>query len=294
MIEQHEPSFRLRTPTLVLWRAPGVLQLGIDAEAVILRDVPELLAEAVTLLHSAMTARELAARLPGLEPGWTRWLCAHLSSVGLLSIESTAPTTSVAVWGESILAEGISRALSRVAVPNRRLPPSALADSSDPHCLVVVAAPTAEPDRVAVNRLQTARRSHLVVRLYPAQAVVGPLVSAAAPGCLHCEDLDSARSDPAWATLLSQLCRLQVTPDPGLLAWAVATTVNQVRAWRSGAAAELHNRCLAVASSDFRQHSRDWPAHPDCPCSRTSDQYCSSGLPASLSQRHRPHWAGEH
>lgn len=254
---------------MALWRAPGVLQLGVDAGAVVLHEVPELLADAVALLHSPITATELTTRIPGLEPGWTRWLCAHLSSAGLLSDGSETPTTSVAVWGESIGAQSILRALRQAQVPCRRLPGATLADSSDPDCLVIVAAATAEPDRVVLSRLQAARRTHLVVRLYPSQAVVGPLVSAAEPGCLHCEDLDAAQHDPAWASLLSQLCQLHVSPDPGLLAWSVATTVNQVRQWRTGAAPELQNRCLAVSTTDYRQHSRDWPSRPDCPCSHS-------------------------
>lgn len=271
MSQQTEPSFRLSTPTEVLWRAPGVLQLGVDAQAVVLRDVPEILAEVLNLLHSWRTPSELASHFPGLEPRWTRWLCAHLSSAGLVMTAPQTATTSVAVWGEGVVAESVLRALAHIEVPCRRLSQAALADSSDSSCLVIAAAPTAEPDRVGLSRLQAAHRSHLVVRLYPSQAVVGPLVTASAPGCLHCDDLDSARHDPAWASLLSQLCRLRVTPDPGLLDWAVATTVNQVRAWRIGSAPELHNRCLAVSSTDYLQRSHDWPAHPDCACSRTAD-----------------------
>ncbi len=261
-----EPTYRLHRPTVAVWRSPGVLQVGLDADAVVLEGVGELAAEAVRCLHSPVTITELGRRLPAMDPDLTRRLCAHLSSAGLLSTEPAPPSAPVAVLGEGRLADAVLQALDRVEVRSHRLCEDAIADRCDPHALVVVAAATVEPDRVMMARLHRTGRSHLVVRLEPSRAVVGPLVLAETPGCVHCDDLSRAERDPAWARMLDQLRRLTVTPDQGLLAWAVASAVNQVRAWQGGACGELHNRCLAVSAPEFTQSVRHWRAQPGCWC----------------------------
>lgn len=266
VVNHGEPTYQLRLPTVAVWREPGVLQVGLDADAVVLEGVGELATEAVSHLHSPMTVTELAHRLPGIEPDLTRRLCAHLSSAGLLTTEPAPAAASVAVLGQGPLADAVAHALIRAQVRCHRLPDDAVADRCDPHALVVVATATVEPDRVVLARLRSAGRSYLVVRLEPSRAVVGPLVLAEEPGCVHCDDLVHAEHDPAWARLLDQLCRLAVTPDPGLLSWAVASAVNQVRAWQGGAASELHNRCLAVSAPGFAQSVRHWRAQPSCWC----------------------------
>ena len=205
-----EPTYRLHRPTVAVWRSPGVLQVGLDADAVVLEGVGQLAVEAVRCLHSPVTLTELERRLPGMDPDLTRRLCAHLSSAGLLSTEPTPPSASVAVLGEGRLADAVLQALDRVAVRSHRLPEDAIAE--------------------------------------------------------HCDALSRAERDPAWARVLDQLCRLTVAADQGLLAWAVASVVNQVRAWQGGACGELHNRCLAVSAPEFAQSVRHWHAQPGCWC----------------------------
>ncbi|HAM44945.1 MAG TPA: hypothetical protein DCM67_08010 [Propionibacteriaceae bacterium] len=261
-----EVPFRLRRPVTTLWRTPSALQLGLDADALVLDSAPSAVADAIELLREPLTPTQLAHRVPALGVAEARWLCAHLSREGFLTTDSPQLTPSVAVLGQGPLAAATVDALRQVAVPVQRLDRAGLTDAIDHDQMVVVAAPTAEPDRVDLARLRSAGRPHLVVRIEASRAVVGPFVEPRVSACVHCDDLARAHRDPAWAQLLQQLSRRRVTPDPGLLAWAADTAVNQIRAWHRGISPETYNRCIELGLDSFAQRQRPVVRHPDCGC----------------------------
>lgn len=264
-----EFAFRLRRPITALWRTPSALQLGLDADAVVVDPASPAVADAIELLHQPLTPTQLARRVPALTSAQARHLCAHLSRAGFLTTDAAPATPSVAVLGQGSLAQAVADALAGVDITVHRRDRDSLTDSVDPDQVVIVATPTAEPDRVDLTRLRRSGRSHLVVRLEDSRAIVGPFVDPQISACVHCDDLARTDRDPAWPGLLRQLSRRQVTPDPGLQAWAVATALNQIRAWHRGLAPESHNRCIELSIDRFAQRQRRVVHHPDCDCRNT-------------------------
>ena len=261
---------RLRSPKLAVWRSPGVLQVGLDAPALVLDGVPDQLAGALPLLASPNSADELITLLPGLEPSWVHWLLARLDANGLLEPATRPRPPGLAVVGTGLIATAVAAALADLQV--ERLDPMAHASAALRRAgqpgprLTILAGPTAEPDRTVTDALFGAGRAHLVVRLEPDRAVVGPLVVPGRTPCVRCLDLSRCRLDSAWPHLLAQLCREPVDPDRALLAWAAATAGVQVRAWLAGGDPETCGGSLELGLADFRLRSRRWPAHPACGC----------------------------
>lgn len=263
---------RLRSPTLAIWRSPGVLQVGLDSPALILSGVPDQLAGALALLANPNSIDELITLLPGLEPSWVHWLLDRLGANGLLEpVTKPDPEPSrLAVVGNGPVAEAVATALAGLSV--QKLDPmahasAALGRTGQPGpALTVLAGTTAEPDRTVTDALVGAARAHLLVRLEPDRAVVGPLVVPGRTPCVRCLDLTRCRLDAAWPHLLAQLCREPVEPDPVLLAWAATTAGVQARAWLAGGDPETGGGTLELSRPDFRLRSRRWPAHPACGC----------------------------
>ncbi|MFT4107989.1 hypothetical protein, partial [Propionicimonas sp.] len=108
---------RLGRPALAVWRAPGVLQVGLDDPAIVLEGVPRGLADAVPLLAHPCTAEELATLLPRLDPEWLPWLVQRLDTTGLLTTTAPLAEASVLVVGAGPLATAVAAA---VGVGGRR------------------------------------------------------------------------------------------------------------------------------------------------------------------------------
>lgn len=269
VLTDRRSRLQLARPAVALWRAPGVLQVGLDAPAVVLERVPAALAEAIPLLARAHTAEELHSLIPSLEPGWLPWLLHRLAEAGLLVAAPPRAEPALLVVGSGQLADAVARAVGASGLAVARLDPvrfAALPPPADGPELVLLAGATAEPDRATTDLLFRAGRSHLVVRAEPDRAVVGPLVQPGRTPCVRCLDLTRVRLDPAWPNLLAQLCREVVTPEPALLAWAAATAAVQVHGWLSGSVPETAGTSLELGVGDFRLRSRTWPAHPGCGC----------------------------
>ena len=266
------PTLRLSRPTIAVWRSPGVLQVGLDSPAVVLTGVPRALPLAVELLSRAQGTDDLARLLPELDPAWVDWLVARLTAAGMMA-PSPSPEPSVlpvAVVGTGALADAVVTGLtaSRLDVV-RPVPATLTADEATGHAgpgLIVLAGKTAEPDRALTDALFRSGRPHLVVRLEPDRAVVGPLVIPGRSPCVRCQDLNRCRLDAAWPHLLAQLCREAVAAEPTLLSWAASTAAVQVRAWLAGGSPETTGSTLELGLTDFRLGSRAWPAHPRCGC----------------------------
>jgi hypothetical protein len=256
-------TFRLRTPQAALWRADGVLQIGL-VDPVILEPVPAAAQQLIELLAHPQTYPELTARLPTLSPEWIGWLCRQLERAGLLEAPSSPPP-DVALWGSGPLARRLFTRLTECGVPVSRLTPEAVG-SLDPARLVVLAGDQSEPDRALTTELVRAPQPHLVVRLEPGRAIVGPMVVPGDSSCVRCSDLQLCAHDQAWPQLLAQLCALRTDPDPMLLDWAAATAVAQIAAWLAGRRPEVQGRTLELCRAELRLRARTIPVHPDCGC----------------------------
>ncbi len=265
------PKLRLARPAITVWRAPGVLQIGLDYPALVLSGVPSRLPLAVELLARPEGSEGITRLLPELGPGWVDWLVARLAAAGLMVAAGASARPPVAVVGTGGLADCLARALADSGAVVSRPPAAALATEADPPRrpeprLVVLAGPSAEPDRTLTDSLFRAGRPHLVVRLEPDRAVVGPLVLPGRTPCIRCQDLHRCRLDDAWPHLLAQLCREPVAPEPTLLAWAASTAAVQALAWLAGGPPEAAGSTLELGLADFRLRTRAWPAHPRCGC----------------------------
>jgi len=263
----------LRSPITSLWRAPGVLQIGLDAPAVVLDGVPAQLRDALRLLTSPKSVAELAALLPKLDARWLGWLVARLDDAGLLAFESAAPPEPrVTVVGAGPLAEAVRAALASPDVSVGGLDHAAYfggsleADGTPDDVLTVVAAANSEPDRTLTDALFRSGRAHLVVRLESDRAVVGPLVVPGRTPCVRCLDLTRCHLDADWPRLLAQLCLEATEPEPSLVTWAAATAMAQVRAWTAGRMPETGGGSLELALPNYLLTARRWPAHPRCGC----------------------------
>jgi len=264
-------TLRLSRPAVAVWRSPGVLQVGLDSPALILSDVPAELPLAIELLARPQGTEDLARLLPDLDPAWIDWLVDRLAAAGLMGPSPGANGAALTLVGAGTLADAVRACLTRAGLPVVRAEPAALAGedrvgSSGVPELVILAGEAVEPDRALTDALFRSGRPHLVVRLEPDRAVVGPLVIPGRTPCVRCQDLNRCRLDDAWPHLLAQLCREVATPAPTLLAWAASTAAVQVQAWLAGEAPETSGSTLELGLVDYRLHSRAWPAHPRCGC----------------------------
>ncbi|HEY3340105.1 MAG TPA: hypothetical protein VGK18_16520 [Propionicimonas sp.] len=264
-------ALRLSRPAVALWRSPGVLQVGLDSPALVLSGVPADLPLAIELLARPQGTDDLTRLLPDLDPEWIDWLVCRLDAAGLMSSPEPVRAAPLAVVGTGALADAVLDALTHATGTVIRVAPAALAGDGSATAgpvpeLVILAGEFAEPDRMLTDALFRSGRAHLVVRLEPDRAVVGPLVLPGRSPCVRCHDLNRCRLDEAWPHLLAQLCRESVTAEPTLLAWAASTAAVQVRAWLAGGTPESTGSTLELGLADFRLHTRTWPAHPRCGC----------------------------
>jgi hypothetical protein len=234
---------------------------------VALEGVPPSIAEAIEYLAEPHTESQLAQRIPTLDADWIAWLCAHLSSSGILTDTPRPPPPEVFIYGQGALARRLSTAIDQAGVSVGGLPEEFLGQHHNDR-LVILAERQVEPDRALTAKLTGFGIPHLVVRIEPSRAVVGPLVVPGRTACVRCDDLAHCVLDCQWPTVLAQLCAASVSPDPGLLGWAVATASAQVRAWVGGTQPEALGRCLELGLDDFRLRTRSWPRQPDCTCLR--------------------------
>lgn len=265
------PGARLKLvrPTTAIWRSAGVLQVGIDPPTLLLEGVPAAVADAVGVLAHPCTHQELGLLLPHLEQRWLAWLVDRLIDAGMVAAAPAEPDPSLVVLGGGALAEAVATSVADAGLRVTRFDPAgptALPPRPDEPELVLLAPSAAEPDRALTDTLLREGRPHLVVRIEPDRAVVGPLVLPGQTPCVRCQDLTRVRMDPGWPHLLAQLCRGRVEPQPGLLAWAGATAAVQVRAWLAGSLPDTCGGALELTAPDYRLSSRTWPAHPGCGC----------------------------
>jgi hypothetical protein len=132
--------------------------------------------------------------------------------------------------------------------------------------LTIVASDRIECDRVLSEGLVRADQPHLFIRVRPGGVLVGPLVLPGRTVCLRCTDLTRRDADPAWPTLLQQLCRSRVPVTPVLASWAASVASTQALSLLGGAHPETCGATLEITAPDYRTRWRSWPLHPGCGC----------------------------
>lgn len=286
------PTYRLTSPVSTLRRSSGALQVGLDASAsALLPGAPAAAESALRAFRGWRSAAE-AATLSGVDVSWLSDAVPRLVASGVLTRRTSAPPASgsVVVLGGGRLAHRLVALLAdggvdafRVADPTPGQPdrdrwrdaagPARLtfADHwqdalAGPVRLAVVAPPTVEPDRVLTDHLRRARITHLVVRVEPERAVVGPFVVPGRSPCVRCVDLGRRDLDPDWPLLLAQLaCTWQ---EPGELAasWAASSAAAQALAWTDRGVAPPVGVTLELPQDTLALETRSWQAHPACCC----------------------------
>lgn len=280
----------LGDPTLV-WRGPEELQVGLDEDAVVLQSVPPAAETLLRRLDGRHTVTELGRRLP---PAWVSWILDGLSRQGRLAdgVATTTPPT-VRVVGSGSLSAAVTAALVqagsqvRLADPLRDAPlrtrqlasmlsagrtprqrilvedePDARAEGTT---LTVVATDTAEPDRVLTEQLVRAGLPHLVLRVQPTRALVGPFVLPGRTACLRCSDLVRAAADPGWPVVACELSRVRATSLGPLAHWAVALAVAHLSAYDTGGSPETLAGTVELGRDGVTRFRR-WARHPACSC----------------------------
>jgi hypothetical protein len=132
--------------------------------------------------------------------------------------------------------------------------------------LTVVAAETAEVDRVVTDHLLRVDQPHLLLRSTGSAVTVGPLVIPGRTPCLRCVDLSRRDADPAWPRVLSQLLSVHPPTTPVLAAWAGSVAAAQALAFLAGAVPEVAGATLELSAQDHLMRWRAWPGHPGCGC----------------------------
>jgi hypothetical protein len=135
--------------------------------------------------------------------------------------------------------------------------------------LTVIATDYAEPDPAIGRDFVDGQHPHLYLRPSQGGAVVGPFVRPAATPCLRCIDLTRRDADPAWATMLPQLCRTRMPVTPLLAAWAAVTAITQIVAVWTGQLPSTLSGTVELTPQQAEPRFRRWPAHPQCGCGRS-------------------------
>ena len=117
--------------------------------------------------------------------------------------------------------------------------------------------------------LASTGQAHVVVGVWGASAVIGPLVLPGRSSCLRCADLQRRDRDPAWPALAAQLDAVRPVGEPSdvcVVSLAAAITALQCLQYLDGEAPTILDGTLEMTLPDWRLRRRTWPVHPDCNC----------------------------
>lgn len=295
---------RLRPGLPILQRSADSLQIGLDpAYALVLSGTDERLSDFLTDLDGTEDPGLLAHR-HGVPDDVRASVMSALARAGILEVEPSAPPAPTVrligagllarCFAERFLAAGPGELLlcdssrpddriyrhlrttgaqtlrthlisgsgsaveSRIRISDHWSIAGAVGD------VTVVATDRLEPDRALTDELLRLDQPHLLLRPLPDGAVVGPWVTPGASACTRCLDLVRCE-DPAWPTVLAQLCRLTARPPLEAAEWAATLAVVQLRAWQYDRPVETLNATIEL-DSDWVTRARHWPAHPACGC----------------------------
>lgn len=283
---------RLVGSAALVWRSASDLQVGLDDDAVVLSAVPRRSEEVLKRLDGHHSLGDLESHLPA---AWISWLVDSLASHGRLAegppvrrqhtmrvlgtgLLGTAVATSLAATGVRLrVADAGSHHLDRsrhlvtlLSIHRRPadrpvLEPDLDVGSAPPVTLTLVATDSAEPDRALTDLLVAARLPHLLVRLQPGRAIVGPLVVPGQTACLRCADLARTAADPGWPVVACQLAGLLMPAATTSAAWATSLAVAHATAYAAGGAPESLTGTVELADDGLTRFRR-WAVHPGCSC----------------------------
>ena len=282
---------RLRPGVAVVQRSPGCVQVGLRGEVLLLDGVPDHLVTMLNQLDGRSSVTDLLRRE---DAGWLPWLLTTLHQHHLLldGVVHPARRSRVRVLGHgptvaallpllldaevelTLVDQTVSPrtgrnpvrtlAASLAALGRVQVEPYRAWDESDAD-LTIVAGDVCEPDRVLTDRMLRTGSAHLVVRLQPGIAMVGPLVDPGRSACLRCADLRRSRAEPAWRMVALQLSRQQAPRDRLLETWAAATAAFHALKFMATRDSELLGASLHLERDGGETYHR-WPPHPDCGC----------------------------
>ncbi len=282
---------RLTGATTLVWRSSTDLQIGLDDDAIVLSAVPRSAEEVLRRLDGRHHVGELGRILP---MPWVEWILASLEAQGRLA-DGPAPRRRVSarVIGTGSLGSAVAKELVEAGVRVRlaeshpqhyarsRLVAEHLGQQLRPRdrpvvepdldlrsaavTVTILALDTAEPERTLTDLLVAARVPHLVVRVQPARAVVGPFVLPGQTACVRCSDLARTAVDRSWPMVACQLARLHVSTTGALARWAVSLAVAHTMAYAAGAEPESLTGTLELGN-DAVTRFRRWARHPSCGC----------------------------
>lgn len=239
---QTRPRYRAECP--LLWRAPGVAQLG---EGRLHQILPMTTTEARWLLglDGLRTVRQLMAELPenGPSPSAARGLLEVAARIGAIDDAGAMPEVWRLVSTHERTAAQADHAAALLALGSSRLADQALDQRLRTHYAITVGGKVA-PDsqftamlhlamqaagltpafesakaqlelvlgshpvigvELAALELDRPTGAHLFIAAYGDRAVVGPLVEPGLTSCLRCAYLHTRDADPSWAGVSLQL-----------------------------------------------------------------------------------------
>lgn len=261
---------RLDPALPLLWRAPGVLQVGIDPEhAVAVSGVSPLLPG---LLRGTASSDDPADARAGR----------LLEAAGLLATHPPAQRWRqawVQVVGDGPVATQVVAQLRDADVGQVTLAGEPTTSGPD----LVVVAPAAGRGMEHGQTLVGSTLAHLWAYLRDGRAVVGPLVVPGATSCQRCHDLHRTDADPAWPTLVLAWEQQPAPPsstDVGHVLAAV--TARQSMQWLRGRRPATLGSTLEE-QPDGQLVRLPFSVHPGCGCGwhRESAQWADAQVESS-------------
>jgi hypothetical protein len=250
----------------LLWRALGVLQIGLDpAHAQALEGATPETPALLRRLQGTVPLDDLQAELhrtPYEQP--------FQQAVRLLDHAGVvADGDPAAAWAQAwVEVAGDGRLARATAVRLRPLVGRCTVvdePSGTRPDLVVVAADQGR-GLAAAEPLMNRGTPHLWTHLRDGRAVVGPLVEPGRTSCLRCHDLHRTECDPAWPRLAVLWEQHPAPPVPSAaLALTGALAARQVLAWLAGARPAGIDGTLEE-QPDGTVLARAWAVHPGCGC----------------------------
>ncbi|MGZ8176619.1 hypothetical protein ACXVUM_01715 [Williamsia sp. SKLECPSW1] len=282
----------LRPDTPVVHRGDRTVQIGGDAEAGLLVDLPPHLSPQafVAFLRSLTTPRTTTeirrdARAIGLAPSDVTELLQRMETAGVVTPTAATGDFGVRVHGRGPLSTRLTGLLrdSGVAVTTSTQRPRPQHDDDLPlaawteHLVVLCDALVHDPS--IVTGLMTRRIPHLQVCLRGGVGVVGPLVLPGRTSCLRCADCHRADRDPQWPVVSGQMIGSIGHASAATTVATAGLALDQIEHVAEGltrAARDPGDRSIPFPptvehtveyrSRPSRLQMRRWTPHPLCGC----------------------------
>lgn len=271
---------RLDSRFAVVWRDPFSLQLGVDPQRVVLREVTGAEERMIAALAGGISRSGLAmiAASSGATDDDVTGLLKKLRPL-LLPPERSTPTPRVSIVGAGDTVERIASSLALAGV-QVAVAPTVTGEECD--LGIAVGHYVLDPETYGF----WLRRDlpHLPVVFGDDSVMMGPLVEPGRSPCLYCVEHFRRDADASWAAIASQLWGRHSSSETALVSAEVAARVSRLvlarldRRPSPGRAMTARSFRLAVDSGEVTR--RDWMPHPDCGCVAVPPGF-SAGRPGS-------------